>query len=107
MSFNILVVIVILNAIATIALWQTAAQKPKKLKKKFIAALLRSKPIEPKHQRPTTIGEGWGVYDQDRKFFADFDDFGDVVNWWFANPDVDGPWRLQELADTRLMLEVS
>ena len=36
--------------------------KTQKLKKKFIAALLRSKPIEPKHQRPTTIGEGWGVY---------------------------------------------
>lgn len=106
MSFNdVLVVIVILNAIATIVLWRTAARRPEKLKKKFFAALMDSKPIEPKHQRPLSIGEGWGVYDQDRKFFTDFEDFADVVNWWFADPHVGGPWRLQELADTGLKLE--
>ena len=34
----------------------------------------------------TTVGEGWGVYDQDRKVSQT----GDVVKWWFANPDVGG-----------------
>jgi hypothetical protein len=53
---------------------------------------------------PNSIGEGWGVYDQDQKFFADFEYFADVVNWWFATPDIGGPWRLQELADTELRL---
>jgi hypothetical protein len=70
-TFNVLVVIVILNVIATIALWQTAVRRPEKVKKKFFAALMDNKPIVPKHQRPKSIGEGWGVCDQDRKFFAD------------------------------------
>jgi hypothetical protein len=51
-------VIVILNAIATIALWRTAARRPEKLKKKFFAALMDDKPIVPRHQRPKSIGEG-------------------------------------------------
>ena len=104
MSFNILFMIVVLNVIATITLWQTAARRPEKVKKKLFAALMDNKPIVPKHQRPKSIGEGWGVYDQDRKFFADFEDFADVVNWWFATADIGGPWRLQELADTELRL---
>jgi hypothetical protein len=84
MSFNILFMIDVLNVIATITLWQTAARRPEKVKKKFFAALMDNKPIVPRHQRPKSIGEGWGVYDQDRKFFADFEDFADIVNWWFA-----------------------
>jgi hypothetical protein len=105
MSFDVLVVIVILNAIATITLWRTAAPRPEKLKKKFFAALMDNKPIVPRHQRPTIIGEDWGVDDHDREFFADFEDFADVVNWWFADPDLKHqPWRLQELADTELRL---
>jgi hypothetical protein len=104
MSFNVLVVIVILNVLATIALWRTAARRPGKLKMKFFAALIDNKPIVPRHQRPKSVGEGWGVHDQDRKFFADFEDFADVVNWWFDDTHDGGPWRLQELADTELRL---
>jgi hypothetical protein len=32
MSFNVLAVIVVLNVLATITLWQTAARRPEKLK---------------------------------------------------------------------------
>jgi hypothetical protein len=107
MSFNVLVVIVVLNALATIALWRDAARKPERLKKRFIKALLESEPIEPKHRQPKTIGEGWGVDDQDRKFFTDFADFADVANWRFSDPHVGEPWRLQELPDTGLKLDFS
>jgi hypothetical protein len=34
-SFQILTIVVFLNAIATINLWQKAARRPEKLKKKF------------------------------------------------------------------------
>ena len=105
MSSTVLIVVVVLNMIATITLWRTAARRPDKLKKKFLAALMDNKPIVPRHQRPESIGEGWGVHDRDRKFFTDFEDFADVVNWWFANPHAEEPWRLQELADTDLQLE--
>jgi hypothetical protein len=105
MSFNVLVVIVVLNALATITLWRDAERKPERLKKRFIKALLGSKPIEPKHRQPKTIGEGWGVHDEDRKFFRDFADFAEVVNWWFSDPHVGESWRLQELPDTQLKLE--
>jgi hypothetical protein len=107
MSFNVLVVVVILNALATIALWRNVARKPEKLRKQFIKALLHSEPIEPKHRQPKTIGEGWGVHEEDRKFFTDFADFADVANWWFSRPHVGEPWRLQELPDTGLKLDFS
>ena len=51
--------IVFLNVISTIALSRAFARKPEKLKKKFITALLDSKPIVPNHQPPKTVGEGW------------------------------------------------
>jgi hypothetical protein len=105
MTFNVLVMIVVLNALATIALWRDAARKPERLKKRFIKALLESEPIEPKHRQPKTIGEGRDVHDQDRKFFADFADFAEVANWWFSDRHVKEPWRLQELPDTKLKLE--
>jgi hypothetical protein len=70
MTFEFLAVIVFLNAVATVALWRTAARKHVKLKKKFFASLLHSKPIVPKHQPPKTIGEGWGLAsDEDHQFF--------------------------------------
>jgi hypothetical protein len=98
-------VIVVLNVLATITLWQTAARRPEKLKKKFINALLHSQPIEPKHRQPKTIGEGWGVHDQDRKFFAEFENFAEVVNWWLLGPTEKLSWRLQERPDTLLKLD--
>jgi hypothetical protein len=104
MSLNVLVVIVVLNVLATIALWRGAARKEPFLKKKFINALWYSQPIEPKHRQPEIIGEGWK--DQDRKFFADFADFAEVMNWWFADAEIDeNDWRLQELPDIKLKHE--
>ena len=44
MIFNVLLVMVILNTLATIVLWRTAMRKPEKPKKNFITALLRSNP---------------------------------------------------------------
>ena len=71
MTFDVVAIIVFLNAVATITLWRTAARKPEKLKKKFLTALLHSEPILPKHQLPKAIGEGWGITDDDRQFFKE------------------------------------
>ncbi len=109
MAFEIIVVIVFINAMATIALWQAAARKPEKLKKKFFNALLHSDPIVPKHRPPKAIGEGFEslVREGHQKFFEDFEDFADVVNWWFADEYVGTRWRLQELPDTILKHDMS
>jgi hypothetical protein len=48
---------VLLNVMATIALWRDSARKPEKLKRKFTAALLHGEPITPRHQPPLAIGE--------------------------------------------------
>jgi hypothetical protein len=104
MTFDILVVIVVANVIAIVLIVQAIARKadkPEKLKKKFIGALLDNKPIVPKHERPKTIGFSW---EDPRQFLNDFEDFADVVNWWLADPYVGGPWRLQELPDTELRI---
>lgn len=103
---EVLAVIVAVNVLMTLSLWQVAARKPAKLKKKFIHSLLRSKPLVPKHQPAKAIGEGWQshVMDNDRQFFHDFDDFADVINWWLAEDPSGSPWRLQELPDTELKL---
>jgi hypothetical protein len=42
------------------------------------------------------------VDDDDRRFFADFAEFADVVNWWLV--DDGSRWRLQELPDGDLRL---
>jgi hypothetical protein len=76
--------------------------KPAKLKKKFIEALLYSKPIVPKHEAPENL-VGSLVFDNDRQFFDDFRDFGEVVNLWLADEySHSRRWRLQELSDTEL-----
>ncbi len=104
MTFGVLVITVFLNVMATIALWQEAARKPRKPKKKFFAILLHSKPILPKHQPAKTVGEEFSslITKEDRLFFDDFADFAAVVNWWLADEYVGGPWRLQELPETEL-----
>lgn len=102
MTFSVLIALVILNVMAVVSLWRAAARRPARPKKRFIAALLHSDPIVPKHRRPKDSGEGFSslVSDQDRQFFNDFDDFADVVNWWFGDEHVGTGWRLQELPDT-------
>jgi hypothetical protein len=109
MSFDFLAIVVFLNVMATIALWQAAARRPEKVKKKFTAALLHGEPITPQHQPPKAIGERFGslVTDEDRRFFKDFTDFAEVVNWWLSSEHLGSPWRLQELPDTELRLGFS
>ena len=109
MSFEVLITLVFLNLAATIMLWREAARKPQKLKKKFVTALLNSTPIAAKHEPPKNFDEDFPslVTESDRLFFEDFTDFGAVVNWWLADECVGGPWRLQELPDTELKLDLS
>jgi hypothetical protein len=92
---------------ATIALWRQAARRPEKLKKKFLNSLWRSKPITPKHQPPAPLKPNTrGVDERVLQFFSDFEDFANVVNWWWLDPDLqnDGPWRLQELPKSELLM---
>jgi hypothetical protein len=105
MSFEVLTIIVVLNALATIALWRKAAHRPEKLKKTFLKQLLHSEPITPKHEPPPPLKkDAWGVDEEVLQFFDDFRDFANVVNWWLADDPVGSPWRLQELLDARLKL---
>ncbi|HEY2532401.1 MAG TPA: hypothetical protein VGJ20_31475 [Xanthobacteraceae bacterium] len=58
-------------------------------------------PIEPKHSRPTSLTGDKppsSVREEEHRFFADFDKFGDLLNKLY---ETIGPWRLQELADTK------
>jgi hypothetical protein len=110
-SFQILTIIVFVNAMATITLWQRAARRPEKLKKKFLNRLWESKPITPKHEPPVIENVMWGVGKPRLQFFSDFDDFANVLNEWLASPyaysaisDAGSPWRLQGLSDTDLHL---
>jgi hypothetical protein len=104
MTFEILTIIVIVNAFMTLALYQEAARRRVKLKRKFRNQLWRSKPIIPKHEPPPPL-EGYGVREPDLQFFSDFEDFADVVNFSLADPETHplGPWRLQELPKTELL----
>jgi len=105
-SFQILTIVVFLNAIATINLWQKAARRPEKLKKKFRKRLWDSKPITPKHQPPPPLKEGLFVREAQLQFFSDFEDFANVVNSWLTDPYVhphNSPWRLQELPKSELL----
>lgn len=105
MSYEFLTIIVTLNALATIALWRTAAQRPQRLKKQFFDRLLRSDPITPKHEPPPPLKKDeWWVNEGVMKFFDDFEDFGYVVNWWLADEHVGSHWRVQELPNAELRL---
>jgi hypothetical protein len=105
-ALEMLTIAVLLNAGATITLWQRAARRPEKLKKSFRNRLWESKPITPKHEPPPPLKQDtWSVREHDLQFFSDFEDFANVVNWWLADPDVhpDNPWRLQELPKSELL----
>jgi hypothetical protein len=71
--------------------------------KKFLAALLRSKPIVPKYQK---VHLPQHLTDDEKLFFTDLEDFAAVVNWWFSDEHVNAPWRLQELTSESLMLSL-
>jgi len=102
MSYDYLTILVVITALATFALWRNSNRpKFKQLNKKFRKALWESNPIEPKHNRPKFEPYRNVVAEWEAKFFYEFDDFADVMNWYPADdPDYTSPWRLQELPYT-------
>jgi len=104
---QLLWIAVLLNAGATITLWQRAARRPEKLKKKFRKRFWNGKPITPKHEPPPPLkADTYGVGKEVLQFFSDFEDFAEVINWWLADPDAyphGKPWRLQELPKSELL----
>src|SRR5262249_39197266 len=99
MTFEILTIIVIINAVATIELWRRAARRPVKLKKKFLNRLWRGKPITPKHEPPPPLTVF--VENRELQFLSDFENFANVINWQLADVRT-APWRLQELPTFKL-----
>jgi hypothetical protein len=87
-GYEILGAVVFVNMLMTVSLW--GKLKRPKLKKKFLRSLFDNKPIIPKHQQPKSIASGWEscVRDNDERFFSDFAEFGNVVNWWLADEHV-------------------
>jgi hypothetical protein len=68
----------------------------------------RREPITPKHDPPKVAGGAFSslASDDDRRFFVDFADFADVVNWWLADEHVGSCWRLQDRHERNLILNV-
>ena len=100
MNYDFLTIVIVITALATFALWRNIDRpKFKQLKKKFRKALWESNPIAPKHNKPKfepfSSREEWG----EAKFFYEFDDFADVMNWYLAEDYITSPFRLQELPD--------
>jgi hypothetical protein len=111
MTFEVLSVIVAINAVATLLLWGKMAGKSNgrpKLNKKVSTALWRSDPIIPKHDPPKPGANFSSLADdEDRQFFADFKEFADVVNWWLAGEFTASRFRLQDLPAWDLNLHYS
>jgi hypothetical protein len=113
MSYGVLTTIVVINALVTLWLWQKLSSKPyrpnrPRLNKKAVTALWRSEPIVPRHDPPKVAGGEFSslVDDVDRLLFADFKDFADVVNRWLADDFTASRFRLQELPDGDVRLNV-
>ena len=111
MNYEVLVAIVAINAIVTLSLWRMMANKasrPAGLNKKAAKALWHSDPIVPRHDPPKVVGGDFPllVGDVDRTFFEDFRDFADVVNWFLADKYVGSRFRLQDLPDGQVRLNI-
>jgi hypothetical protein len=111
MTYEVLVIIVVINVIVTLSLWRQVASKSNRgpsLNKKAATALWKSKPIKPKHDPPKTAGAELSSLadDEDRLFFADFKEFADVANWWLADEYVASRFRLQDLPAGDVSLNV-
>lgn len=112
LSYDVLTAIVAINAIVTFSLWRLVATKvtrPAGVNKKAAKALWNSDPIVPRHEPPNFVGRdnpGWGD-DAARTFFDDFKEFADVVNWWLADKYIATRFRLQNLPDLNVSLNVS
>ena len=111
MSYEVLVAIVAINAVVTLSLWRmmaTKANRPAGLNKKAAKALWHSDPIVPRHDPPKVVGGDFPslVSEGDRTFFDDFKEFADVVNGYLANKYVGSRFRLQELPDGNVKLNI-
>jgi len=101
MNYDYLTILVVITAVATFALWRNSNRpKFKQLNKKFRKALWESNPIEPKHNKPKFEPFNRAIAEWDAKFFYEFDDFADVMNWYLADDNEPTSWRLQELPYT-------
>jgi hypothetical protein len=49
---DILIIVVAVNATATITLWREAVRRPARPTKKFFKELIHNEPLVPKHGRP-------------------------------------------------------
>jgi hypothetical protein len=103
-----LVIAVLINFGMTSVLWQESRRGPKR---KFLKKLQDGKPITPKNNPPAQAGGadpiGSFIRDHDRRFFADFAKFADVMNVWLAGYKDEArynSWRMQELPDPVLRL---
>lgn len=78
------------------------------LNQKAATALWRSDPIIPQHNPPKTAGGEYSslAHAADLRFFVDFRSFADVVNWWLADEFTASRFRLQDLPDGDLSLNV-
>jgi hypothetical protein len=102
MTYEVLIIIVVINAALTISLWRKVTgrvNRRPKLNKKAANALWRNNPIVPKHDPPKAAGGELSslARDVDRRFFADFKDFADVLNGWLAEEFIASRFRLQDL----------
>jgi hypothetical protein len=111
MSYEFLATIVVINAFVTFALWRQVSRKatnPAGLNKKAAKALWGSAPIVPRHNPPTAPGGQFSglAGQEDRLFFTDFREFADIVNRWLADDFTHSRFRLQDLPDGDLRLNV-
>lgn len=111
MAYEVLVLIVVVNVLVTVSLWRRMASKANRgpeLNKKASAQLWHSDPISPKHEPPKVAGGEFAALagKVDREFFADFRDFANVTNWWLADEFTASRFRLQDLPDGDLSLNV-
>ena len=99
MNYDFLTILVVIIALATFSLWRnTNRPKFKQLSKKFRKALWESGPIAPKHNKPKFEPLRERCAEGEARFFYEFEDFADVMNWYLADT-MTTPWRLQELPD--------
>jgi hypothetical protein len=101
MSYDFLAFLVLANIVVTISLWRTMHRKAARPNKKAAKLLWDSEPITPKHEPPKTAGDDYAslARDVDRRFFSDFKEFADIVNWELADEFTESRWRLQDLPD--------
>src|SRR5947209_11408696 len=106
MTYDVLVIIVVINVVFTLLLWRQVGNKSNrglKLNKKVSTALWHSDPIVPKHDPPNTKFSS-SADDIEQQFLADFRDFADVVNWWLADEFRASRFRLQDLPNSYVTL---